>query len=50
MTFKETTTPHTDPETAPQTSGDDPLDLANIPDFLRRSPQPATKPLPTKGG
>ena len=38
MTFPETTTPSTDPETAPQTCGGDPLDIGNIPEFLRRTP------------
>ena len=38
MTFPETTTPSTDPETALQACGGDPLDIGNIPDFLRRSP------------
>ncbi len=37
MTFRETTTPSADTETAPQTSGDDPFGLDDIPDFLRRS-------------
>ena len=38
MTCKETTIPSTDTETAPQSCGDDPFGLANIPDFLRRTP------------
>ena len=37
MTFRETTTPSTDTEPVPQTSGDDPFGLDDIPDFLRRS-------------
>ncbi len=47
MTFPDTTTPHTDTETAPQSCGDDPFGLANIPDFLRRTPdniKPAPRP------
>jgi len=38
MTCKDTTTPSTDAEPAPQSCGDDPLGLAQIPDLLRRSP------------
>ena len=41
MTFPETTTPSTGPETASQFSEDDPFGLGDIPDFLRRTPQPA---------
>ncbi len=48
MTFNEATTPNTDTKTAPQTSRGDPLDLSDIPTFLRRSPQPA-KPADAKG-
>ena len=38
MTHHQTTTPHTDTETAPQSCGDDPFGLNDIPDFLRRTP------------
>ncbi len=38
MTFPETTIPHTDTETAPQSCGDDPFGLDQIPTFLRRTP------------
>lgn len=46
MTSPEITTSSTGPETAPQSCGDDPFGLADIPDFLRRTPQPA-KPAST---
>ncbi len=38
MTFPDTITPHTDTETAPQSCGDDPFGLDQIPAFLRRTP------------
>ncbi len=38
MTFPDTITPHTVPEPAPQSCGDDPFGLDQIPAFLRRSP------------
>ena len=38
MTCKDTTTPSIDTETAPQPCAGDPLDLTQIPNFLRRSP------------
>ncbi len=38
MTFPETITPTPDTETAPQSCGDDPFGLDDIPDFLRRTP------------
>lgn len=38
MTFPEDITPSTGTEPAPQTCGGDPLDIGNIPDFLRRTP------------
>ncbi len=38
MTFPDTITPHTDTETAPQSCGDDPFGLDQIPAFLRRAP------------
>ena len=41
MTYRQPITPCTDTEPAPQSCGDDPLDLAGIPDFLRRPPKPA---------
>ena len=47
MTFPETTTPSTNPETVSQACGDDPFDIGNIPDFLRRTPggtNPAPRP------
>ena len=37
MTYNETTTPYPDTETAPQSCGDDPFGLDDIPDFLRRT-------------
>ena len=43
MTYNESTTPSIDTEPAPRSCGDDPLDIGNIPVFLRRTPQP-TKP------
>ena len=41
MTCQQTNTPSTDTEPAAQPCDGDPLDLADIPDFLRRTPQPA---------
>ncbi len=41
MTYQEITTPSTGTETAAQPCDDDPLDLSNIPAFLRRTPKPA---------
>ena len=41
MTYKDPTIPRTDTETAPQSCDDDPCGLDDIPDFLRRTPQPA---------
>ena len=38
MTFPETTTPIPDTVAAPQSCGDDPFGLDDMPDFLRRSP------------
>ena len=38
MTVSETTTPNTDTEPVLQACGDDPLDIGNIPAFLRRTP------------
>ena len=38
MTFPETITPTPDTETAPQSCGNDPFGLDDIPDFLRRTP------------
>ena len=38
MTYRQTITPSNDPETAPQSCGDDPFGLDDIPDFLRRTP------------
>ena len=43
MTFPETITPSTATETAAQPCDGDPFGLADLPSFLRRSPQP-TKP------
>ncbi len=37
MTVSETTTPNTDTKPVLQACGDDPLDIGNIPDFLRRT-------------
>ena len=37
MTFPESTTPRTGTEPAPQSCGDDPFGLVNIPAFLRRT-------------
>ena len=36
MTVSETTTPNTEPETVPQSCGDEPSDIGNIPAFLVR--------------
>ena len=50
MTFPETTTPTPDTVVAPQSSGDDPFGLDDIPDFLRRTSgktKPATRPRKT---
>ena len=47
MTCKDTTIPITDTEPGPQDCGADPLDLADIPEFLQRSPKPAE---PAGGG
>ena len=41
MPFQKDTTPSTVTEPARQACGDDPFDIGNIPDFLRRSPNPA---------
>ena len=41
MTCLETITPSADAETVPLSCGGDPLDLGNIPAFLRRTPKPA---------
>ncbi len=38
MTYHKTITPSTDTETAPQSCGDDPFGLDDIPGFLRRTP------------
>ncbi len=50
MISQKPTTPSADPETVPQISGDDSLDIGNIPAFLRRTPKPAAsgdRPSPT---
>ncbi len=41
MTYRQTTIPHATTGTGPQPCGDDPFDLAQIPNFLRRTPKPA---------
>ena len=41
MTYRQTTTPRTDTETVPQSCGDDPCGLTDIPAFLRRTPDDA---------
>ena len=38
MTCQEITIPHSETETAPQSCGDDPFGLDQIPAFLRRTP------------
>ena len=41
MTYHKAITPNPDTETAPQSCGDDPFGLDDIPGFLRRTPKPA---------
>ena len=39
MTYLKAITPNPDTETAPQSCGDDPFGLNDIPAFLRRTPE-----------
>ena len=40
MPYQQSITPSTDPEADPQSCGDDPFGLDDIPGFLRRTPKP----------
>ncbi len=43
MTYYKTITRSTDTKTAPQSCGDDPFGLDDIPGFLRRTPNPTER-------